>query len=214
MAPRRAIRLGGHSGSVSTSLSTAYRNRSRRRLARLSGPVAAAVTIGSILLATGLSATFRWETSALSDLGTVGATSWLFNGGLVLGCLLGLPYGWALWTAAADRLGSIRAGAFVAALLSMAGVGLFPAGETLHVPFAVAFFLLSALTLVVDGVARFRLPTGKLSLGAGITSPAAWPVWLLLVVPGGGIAVPEFVGAVLFAVWIIALSPERVGGDG
>jgi len=172
------------------------------------------VTIGSILLATMLSATFRWGTSALSDLGTVGATGWLFNGGLVLGCLLGLPYGWALWTAAADWLGSIRAGAFVAALLSMAGVGLFPSGEPLHLPFAVAFFALSALTLIVDGVARFRLRTGKLSLAAGVASPAVWPLWLVVVAPGSGIAVPEFAGAALFALWIVGLSPERPGSNG
>lgn len=196
---------------MSTSLSEAYHDRSRRRLARLTGPVAAVVTIGSILLATVLSGTFRWRASALSDLGTVGATGWLFNGGLVLGCLVGLPYGWALWTAAADWLGTIRAGAFVAALLSMGGVGLFPAGELLHLPFALAFFVLAALTLIADGVARFRLQTGKLSLAAGVASPAVWPFWLVVVAPGSGIAIPEFVGAVLFALWIVALSPERPG---
>jgi hypothetical membrane protein len=169
------------------------------------------VTIGSILLATALSPTFDWGTSALSDLGTVGATGWLFNGGLIGGCLLGLPYGWALWTAAADQLGNIRVATFLTALLSMAGVGLFPAGDPLHLPFALAFFVFAALTLIVDGVARFRLPGGKLSLAAGIASPAVWPFWLLVVSPDGGIAVPEFVGAAFFALWIVGLSPERPG---
>lgn len=199
---------------MSTSLSAAYRTRSRRHLARLAGPLAAAVALGSILLATALSTTFDWGTSALSDLGTVGATGWLFNGGLVLGCLLGLPYGWVLWTAAADWLGTIRAATFVASLLAMAGVGLFPSGTSLHFPFALAFFLFAALTLLVDGVARFRLPAGKLSLAAGVASPAVWPLWLLVVDPDGGIAVPEFVGAALFTVWIVVLSPERPGSDG
>ena len=198
---------------MSTSLSEAYRSRSRRRFARLSGPAAAVVTIGSILLATALSGTFDWWTSALSDLGTVGATAWLFNGGLVLGCLAGLPYGWALWSAAADGLGGIRASAYVLTLLSMAGVGLFPAGKALHFPFAISFFLFGAFTLVVDGVARFRLQTGKLSLLAGVASPAVWPLWLRWLAPDGGIAVPEFVGAVLFALWITGLSPERPGGE-
>lgn len=172
------------------------------------------MTIGSILLATSISATFHWRTSALSDLGTVGATAWLFNGGLVLGALLGAPYGWALWTAAADWLGTIRTAAFAGALVSMAGVGLFPAGQPLHLPFALGFFVLGSLTLITDGVARFRLPTGKLSLAAGIASPAVWPLWLVGIAPGSGIAVPEFAGAVLFAVWIAALSPERPGSRG
>lgn len=199
---------------MSTPLSAAYRSQSRRRLARLSGPVAAAVTIGSILLATVVSASFHWRTSALSDLGTVAATGWLFNGGLVLGALLGAPYGWALWTAAADWLGTIRTAAFAGALLSMAGVGLFPAGRPLHLPFAIGFFVLGTVTLIADGVARFRLPTGKLSLAAGVASPAVWPFWLVVIAPEGGIAVPEFVGAVLFALWIVALSPERPGSRG
>lgn len=199
---------------MSNSLSAAYHPRSRRRLARLTGPAAAAVTIGSILVATLLSRTFRWGTSALSDLGTVGATGWLFNGGLVVGCLVGLPYGWALWTAAADWLGKIRAGAFVVALLSMAGIGLFPAGQLLHLPFALVFFVLCALTLIVDGVARLRLRAGKLSLAAGVASPSVWPLWLVVIAPDGGIAVPEFVAALLFALWIVALSPERPGSNG
>jgi len=196
---------------VSTSLAAAYSDSSCRRLERLSGPVAAVVAIGSILLATALSATFTWWASALSDLGTVGTTAWLFNGGLVIGSVVGLPYGWALWTAAADWLGGIRAATFVAALLSMAGVGLFPSGEMLHFPFAIGFFLLCAFTEVADGIARFGLTTGKLSMIVGISSIAIWPLWTGWLAPGSGIAIPEFIGAVLFCLWITALSPERPG---
>ncbi|MFB6220129.1 MAG: DUF998 domain-containing protein [Halolamina sp.] len=192
-------------------LSTAGLPQSNRQWARLSGPAAAAVAIGSILVATLVSPTFSWWAGALSDLGTTPGTVWLFNGGLVVGCVLGLPYGWALWTRAADQLGRLRAGTYVAAILSMAGVGLFPAGTAPHLPLALAFFVLCSLTLLVDGVARFRLRTGKLALLAGLVSPSVWPVWGLWVAPGAGIAVPEFVGAVLFALWIGGLSPERPG---
>ncbi|MEF8800541.1 MAG: DUF998 domain-containing protein [Halolamina sp.] len=185
--------------------------RSRRQWARRSGPVAAAVTIGSLLAATVISPTFSWWASALSDLGTTGTSAWLFNGGLLVGGLLGLPYAWALWTAAADPLGYLRATTFVGSLLAMAGVGLFPAGRPPHLPLAVAFFALASLTLLVDGVARLRLLTGKLTLGFGIASPLSWPVWGLWLAPTGGIAVPEFVGAALFALWIGLLSPERPG---
>jgi hypothetical membrane protein len=182
-------------------------------MAQLSGPVAAIGAIGSILLATALSTTFTWWGSALSDLGIVGTTAWLFNGGLVIASVVGLPYGWALWSAAADMLGGIRAATFIAALLTMAGVGLFPSGEMLHFPFAVAFFLLCAITQAVDGIARFHLPTGKLSIGTGVSSIAIWPLWIGWLVPGSGIAIPEFIGAVLFCLWILALSPERPGSS-
>jgi hypothetical membrane protein len=181
----------------------------RRRLARLSGPAAVAIALTGIVAATTISPTFAWQTSALSDLGVAPGTAWLFNGSLIGGGLVGLPYAWALWSAASDRLGHIRAAAYLLALVSMAGVGLAPADQPLHVPFALAFFGLAALTAVVDGVARFRLPRGKLSLLTGLLAPVAWPVWLGWL--GRGIAVPEIVGAVLFGVWVVALSPERPG---
>lgn len=186
-----------------------FAGATRRRLARLSGPAAVAIALTGIVAATIVSQTFAWRTSALSDLGVAPGTAWLFNGSLIGGGLVGLPYAWALWSAASDRLSQIRAVAFLLALVSMAGVGLAPAGHPLHVPFALAFFSLAALTAVVDGVARLRLPRGKLSLLTGVLAPVAWPVWLGWL--GEGIAVPEIVGAVLFGVWVVALSPERPG---
>ncbi|WP_435115045.1 DUF998 domain-containing protein [Halolamina sp. C58] len=181
----------------------------RRGIARLAGPAAVVVTIGGILLATALSPTFSWA-GALSDLGVTPGSAWLFNGSLVVGGLVGAPYAWALWSAAADPLGHLRAATYLLALVAMAGVGLAPAGQPLHLPFAVSFFALAALTAIVDGVARFRLDSGKLALLAGVLAPVAWPAWLLWL-GGRGIAVPEFVGAVLFGVWVVALSPERPG---
>ncbi len=196
---------------VSPWFPAAVRRRSNRQWARLTGPAAATIAIGSILLATVLSRTFSWRTSALSDLGTAGPTAWLFNGSLVLAGLLALPYAWALWTGAADQLGHLRAGTFLVAILGMAGIGLFPAGRPAHLPLALVFFVFASLTLLVDGVARFRLKTGKVALLAGLVSPSIWPIWGLWTAPGGGIAVPEFVAAVLFAGWIGLLSPERPG---
>lgn len=194
---------------VSSRLDAVSRTQ-RRRLARLSGPVAVVVALGGILVATALSASFSWGASALSDLGVTPATALLFNGALVAGGVVGTPYTWALWSAAADPLGRIRAVTYLLALAAMAGVGLVPAGRPLHLPLALAFFVLAALTAIVDGMARLRLPSGKLSLLSGALAPVAWPAWRLWL-SGGGIAVPEFVGAVLFGLWVVALSPERPG---
>lgn len=183
---------------------------SGRQAARLTGPAAVIVTLGGILLATALSSTFDWQASALSDLGVAPATAWLFNGVLVSGAVVGMPYAWALWSAAPGVLGQIRAASYLLAIAAMGGVGLAPSGDPLHLPFAVTFFLLAALTAVVDGVARFRLTSGKLSVVVGVLAVLAWPVWLLWL-DGGGIAVPEFVGAALFGLWVVGLSPERPG---
>ena len=182
----------------------------RRRAARLTGAAAVVVALGGILAATALSPTFSWTTGALSDLGVTPESAWLFNGSLIAGGIVGTPYAWALYSAATDPLSRLRAAAYLLALVAMAGVGVAPAGRPLHLPFAATFFVVAALTAIVDGVARFRLTSGKLSVFAGVLAPVAWPVWTLLL-DGRGIAVPEFVGAVLFGVWVVALSPERPG---
>ncbi len=182
----------------------------RRRVARLTGPAAVVVVLGGILAATALSPTFSWGGSALSDLGVTPATAWLFNGSLVVGGIVGAPYAWALWSAATDPLSHLRAVTYALALASMAGVGLVPAGRSLHLPIAIAFFVLAALAAIVDGVARFRLASGKLALLSGVLAPVVWPVWMLWI-GENSIAVPEFVAAVLFGIWVALLSPERPG---
>lgn len=187
-------------------------NRSRvlsRRTARYSGVAAVIVALVSILGATALAPNFDWLGSALSDMGTVPASAWLFNGGLVVGGLLGIPYAWMLWTVAADALSRLRAGCFLAAVLCLAGIGLFPSGTALHFPAAVGFYLAATLTMLVDGAARVRLGRGKLAAAFGAGTIGVWPVWLVWLPLGSGIAVPEFVGAVLFGLWVVALSPER-----
>lgn len=176
---------------------------------RIAGGAAVVVAMGGVLAATAVSPTFVWADSALSDMGVTGASAWLFNGALILGGLLALPYAWMLWTAAADRLSYLRAGTFLVAVVAMAGVGLFPSGHPLHLPMALGFYLLAMLTLLADGVARIRLGRGKLALLFGLAVPMVWPLWLLWLPFGPGIAVPEFVGALLFSTWVVVLSPER-----
>ncbi|WP_336036468.1 DUF998 domain-containing protein [Halobacterium yunchengense] len=178
------------------------------RAARLSGAAAVVVSVGSILLATALSSTFTWPGSALSDLGVETGVAWLFNGGLLSGALLAAPYAWALYRVDTALAARVRAAAFAAAAVGMAGVGLFPLGHALHVPAAVAFFASATATLLADGAARRRTRRGRVALASGVLTPLAWPAWAAAG-PGDGIAVPEFVGVVLFGAWVLALSPVR-----
>lgn len=177
--------------------------------ARLAGASAVLVALGSILVATLLSQSFVWTHSALSDMGVAPRTAWLFNGGLIGGAFLGVPYAWALGTDVTDRLSYLRAATFFLAVVTMGGVGLFPADELLHFPMAAGFYAFATLTLLVDGVARLRTRRGKLSLVCGVLVPAVWPIWTLWLSLGPGIAIPEFLGAALFSLWVLALSPER-----
>ncbi|SFR44609.1 DUF998 domain-containing protein [Halogeometricum limi] len=175
--------------------------QSLRRVSRLAGPVGAVFALSAILVATAVSATFSWAESALSDLGVAPATALLFNGGLAVGGLVALGYSLALWTA--DRAVAV---CYTLCAVAMILVGVFPSDTAAHYPAAVSFFLLLTLTLGVDGVRRRETTTGRVSFVLAAVSLAAWPLWWTLDV-GSGIAVPEFVGAVSLAVWVVGLSP-------
>jgi hypothetical membrane protein len=164
-------------------------------LARAAGVAAPAVTLGGIALAVARSPTFAWGRSALSDLGRAGApTAPLFAAALVCGGALGVVF------AAGLRPRRVAAG-YAAASLSLAGVGLFPAGTPLHVPCAVGFFAAATATLALaaaDADGRRAAATGL----AALAVPGAWVAWAVL--GRGGVAVPETVGAVVVGAWTAA----------
>jgi hypothetical membrane protein len=170
-------------------------------LARLAGAAGSAVALGGILLATVVSPTFTWTASALSDLGVAAATALLFNGGLVLGGLLAIGY-----AAALRRSSPPVAAVYALCACSLVGVGAFPSNTAAHVPAAVAFFASLVATLALDGVGRRATATGRASLLLATVSVAAWPLWFASGL-GPGIAVPELVGALSLAAWVVALAP-------
>lgn len=177
-----------------------------RRLAAASGVVSAVGTPTSILVATLIAPWFSWRADALSDLGVTAGTAVLFNGTLLGGGALAVPFAWLLWTTGAGSLARLRAGSFAVTAVALGAVGLFPAGHSLHFPVAVTHFLGVSVTLVVDWLARPRTTTGRLAGIAGLGNVAGWLAWGQgLLVPG--LAVPEFLGALLFASWVALLSP-------
>ncbi|MDS0293169.1 DUF998 domain-containing protein [Halogeometricum luteum] len=172
-----------------------------RTLARLAGPLGAAIALAGVFLAVALSPTFSWTASALSDLGVGPRTALLFNGGLFVGGCLALGYAPLL-----SEDSRAVAAAYALCAVSMAGVGAFPFDDPLHYPAAVAFFALLAATLALDGVRRRGTTTGRVSLLLAVASAAAWPLWFAAGL-GPGIAVPELVGALSLAAWVLALAP-------
>ncbi|MFC4356702.1 DUF998 domain-containing protein [Halobium salinum] len=183
----------------------------RHAAALLSGFAAPLVTLSAILAATLVSPTFAWGSSALSDLGVAPATALLFNGGLVVGGLLALPYTAVLWDADPEPLSRAAAASLALAAVAMGLVGVFPSDQPLHVPVAVAFFLLLTVTMVLDGLARRDTTTGSVALRQAGVHVVVWVGWILGYVPGG-LAVPEIVGAALFGVWVLLLSPIALWG--
>jgi hypothetical membrane protein len=204
----------------------------RLRAARYAGQVAPVVAFGGILLATLLAPWFSWPGDALSDLGVAATSSvaLLFNGALVAGGLLALPYAGALWADAEDEDdadGGTDPGRLAArgvavlfglSAVLMALVGVFPipaelvlAGTVVepHGPVAVGFYLGLTATLAVDGLRRLGERAGQASLALAAVHVGSWLVWAAGVRPGPGLAIPEAVGAAALSVWVWALSPSR-----
>ena len=177
-----------------------------RRLAAASGVVSAVGTPASIVVATLVAPWFSWRADALSDLGVTSGTTALFNGALIGGGALAVPFAWLLWTTSEGSIDRLRAGSFAVTALALGAVGLFPAGHPLHFPVAVTHFLGVSVTLVVDWAARPGTTTGRLAGIAGLGNVAGWLAWGQGLLPPG-LAVPEFLGALLFASWVALLSP-------
>lgn len=185
----------------------------RVTLERLSGAVGVFLTLGAIFLATVVSPDFRWTAHALSNLGVTttapgtDTTALLFNGGLTLGGLVSLGFAAYLFRAGRTALDRAVGVSYAITVLTMATIGVFPQGRSLHFPVAVAFYLLVSVTLLTAAGAAYRtdeLTWSVTSLALGSLNLGVWIVWGLLgPVRRDGLAVPEIAGAVAFAAWVL-----------
>lgn len=180
--------------------------RTGERLGTVSGLLAPLIALGAIAVATLVSPTFTWTESALSDLGGPGApTAWLFNGGLLLGGIVALPFALRVFTVARNRLERVGAVLFGATGVALASIGVFPIGTPQHLPAAVSFYLLLSLSLWAYGAGNALAGSrgiGALTIGLGVLNLAAWVVWALAVRSvAPGLALPEIVGAVCLGGW-------------
>lgn len=200
----------------------------------LFGYLAPGVSLGAIVIATVVDPLFSWRTRSLSSMGEATGTGLLtlsadqaafaqFNGGLVLAGVLGAPFVYVLWRDATTRLERLGAGLYGLTGLSMVGVGIaYLDGPvaSLHFLAALGVFFGLTVTLWVHGTGLARRTGGTAGLGAIWMANAhalLWVLWIMaeaFAFTGDGdtwtyFAVPEFVGAVLFGVWV-ALQARRV----
>ncbi|MFC7077618.1 DUF998 domain-containing protein [Haloarcula halophila] len=179
------------------------------------GLVSVVVTNAAILSATLASPGFRWTDNALSNLGQPGhavatpLTTLLFDGGLVVGGVVGIGFAYALWTAS-GTVGRAAVPVFVAAMVSMAGIGVFPQSQPLHGPVAIGFYVLSMGAMALSGIGA--LVTGgpryaAVTLALTALHVGVWYGWST----GGpvfrdGLAIPEAAGAAVVTVWVVLVA--------
>lgn len=179
-------------------------------IGHVAGAIAVLVGLSGLALAIVLTDTFSLREQALSELGRPGAnTALLFNGSLVLSGVLAAAFCASL-VAKLNHVAQ-RAGVGLLALagLALAGVGLFPMGHALHGPVAVGFFVLLTLGLLVSGYGdrEFDRPgRSRVSLNLAVLHVLAWS---FAIVALEGIALPELVGGVVYALWIVIVIIQR-----
>lgn len=186
------------------------------RLARASGGAAVVVTMSTILLAMLLSPAFTVTGNALSNLGVTETaagtpvTVVLFNGGLVVGGLLGVVFARTLWRLAGTTGERAAAGLFALTMTLMGAVGVFPQGTALHFPVAGGFYLCASLALWGDGLVSFLRGASRRAVAglvSGTVNIGGWVLWSLTGDPlRDGLAIPELVGALALSAWAVWVS--------
>ena len=178
------------------------------RLIRISGFCGIAAPIfgfSSIFVAVSYSPWFRWAENALSDLGVEGYSAVVFNSGLVFSGFLLFVFSMSLTHLLTDGLLSrIGKGLFSLASVDLCLIGIFSENfGVLHFCVSILFFTLLPLSLILMGVSLVKASLyKKLGFIALLSSVLAFGIWLL---PWSGVAVPEFISALVGSVWCIAV---------
>lgn len=179
------------------------------------GVVAAVVAFGMIFLTTTMAPWFSWPGDALSDLGHPDnwGLYWIYNYGLMITGTLGAIFA---IRSALDRgtKAHVAGSALMAvAMVDLALVGYYHAGRGPHVLVSTVFFVTLTYGVFLYGTGDVLEGNVYRGLGAiwlGLGHVSWWGLWDLLDV-GDGVAIPEFVGALVVAAWMV-VATERMTG--
>ncbi len=179
----------------------------------IAGPI---IAISFILIDVGVSPWFLWSRNALSDLG-VHQYGYLFNSGLIVEGILNVFFVISL-----KRIGIARyvQAMMIASGLSLAMVGVFNEHfGYIHLLFALIYFILFPVSIIIAS-ASATLP-GSLRIYGIAGSATAIAVIIVgigfvfhfVTIKNVGLAVPEFIEAVILALWSIFAGLVVYGTD-
>jgi hypothetical membrane protein len=203
------------------------------RISGLCGVLTPVVAFTCISLAIYFAPGFSWTDNALSDLGVMpGATSAIFNFGLIVSGILGFVFATSLFRVmrffevfSADGKPHLLiyrglGGAlfFSVACLALIAIGVFPENvRYLHTLASVAFFVALIIALGRLGIGFWQArqtPWAAFTLLLGVVAAAPW-LLLFLVRYVSGVAVPELISAVaggvltaVFGYKMLKMSPQ------
>lgn len=199
-----------HGRAVALALAAA-RPRSRPAwfpaVASACGVAAPAIALAGILLALAAAPWFDWFDHNLSDLGVRPGTAPLFNGGLVLGGLLGLPFALRLHDRAHGEPWRTRGAlALFAGFAFLALVGVFPQDVVPHHGIAAfGFFILTPVATMLFGYGELHHGSaryGAFGVAVGFAALVTFfSLLAVLVAQGHKYAIAEVVHAGLLAGW-------------
>lgn len=174
------------------------------------GVIAVFVGIAGLVLSVGLAEDFSIQQGALSDLGaTDHELAWLFNGTLILAGALAAVFFASLIDRFDNRFQRIGTALNAVAGVLLLAVGVFPLGHALHAPVAIGFFLALSTGILITGYGDWqagRPRRARVALNLVLLHALAWVFGIMML---EGIALPELVGALVYAIWVIILVVQR-----
>ena len=187
------------------------------KISGVCGILAPLVAFTSVSLSILSAPQFTLTNNALSNLGIIpGATSAIFNYGLITSGILGLIFSASIYRAVhfyeihsaigKSRLINRALGGvlfFPGACFALIAIGIFPQTNWLHNIAAVAFFVFSICVLGNFTVGFWQVNQRSLAWFTFILSVIFVVPWLLLLVPYvSGLALPELISALAISLWM------------
>lgn len=169
-------------------------------IAGLCGMVTPIVAYVFILIAIAIHPWFTWADNALSDLGAVDtAYNNIFNFGMIVSGLLGVIFALGMFREVEEKLGVLGMGIFLAGMIFLVLLGVFPSGTSPHMAISIMFFIYSGVGIILFGVDQlwdFAEPVwGIFALASVIPLLAA--ITIIYSIPYDlGYAIPEFLGTI------------------